>query len=165
MKECTTHHYACDCREAAHKAEIASLQAERYTLAAKVAELERDYKTNGVCAIAADNPNVASYCNEWESRAIKAESKCAELQKMVDKKLRTKDGVLLQGGMNIWITMDGIEKSGPCRVQLIDGEFGAFIGGSLYYAEWCYSTRAAAALASQSAQHPPDHYHLQKETP
>ena len=47
MKECTTHHYACDCREAAHKAEIAALQAERDQLrkerddaAARVAELQ-----------------------------------------------------------------------------------------------------------------------------
>jgi hypothetical protein len=26
MKDCVTHHYACDCREAAHAAEVAQLQ-------------------------------------------------------------------------------------------------------------------------------------------
>jgi hypothetical protein len=34
MKECITHHYACDCREASHKAEIDALTQERDQLRA-----------------------------------------------------------------------------------------------------------------------------------
>lgn len=38
-RECVTHHYACDCREAAHTAELAAARDEVERLRAKVADL------------------------------------------------------------------------------------------------------------------------------
>lgn len=41
-RECTTHHYACDCREAAHKAEIARLRTLGDALAEELEATEYD---------------------------------------------------------------------------------------------------------------------------
>ena len=43
MKECVTHHYACDCREAMHKKEIEGLR-EALSEARKYFELIKDLK-------------------------------------------------------------------------------------------------------------------------
>lgn len=51
--------------------------------AERVAEVEARYKTDGVCEIAAANPNVASYCQEWEQRAERAEAENAELRALL----------------------------------------------------------------------------------
>ena len=46
---------------------IAALEAENESLKAKL-------KTAGICELAVDNPNLASYAKEWEGRADKAEA-------------------------------------------------------------------------------------------
>ena len=60
-----------------------------YSLEERIKELEREieqWKTWGIVEIAVRNPNVASYVEHWEKRAIKAEKE--------NDKLR---GILAQG--------------------------------------------------------------------
>jgi hypothetical protein len=54
------------------------VSSEEYEIAALKAEIEQ-WKTWGIIEIAVRNPNVASYMEEWESRAIKAEAQLATL--------------------------------------------------------------------------------------
>ena len=48
MRPCTTHHYACDCREAAHAAEVARLNAEIGRLNAEIGRLREAIRVNAL---------------------------------------------------------------------------------------------------------------------
>jgi len=151
--------------------QVAALTTERDQLRADLQAMtkERDDARGSLKHCQSSWDTNVKIGREIQSERDTALAQVAQLTASIDaiecKKLRTKDGVLIQGGMNLWVCMDGIFKSGPCRVQLEDGEYGAFVGGSLYSAEWCYSTRAAAESAQPSKPKTDTVAHLKKTLP
>lgn len=48
MRTCTTHHYACDCREAKHAAEVEYLSAEIGRLRTEIGRLREAVRVNAL---------------------------------------------------------------------------------------------------------------------
>ncbi|NBJ13301.1 hypothetical protein [Microvirga arsenatis] len=68
----------------AYVRENATLRSENETLKREREEWRRRYHTDGVCEISAVNPNVASYMDHWERRALAAEARLEAMQKALE---------------------------------------------------------------------------------